>query len=314
MPRTSIPVEGMLGSLSLNREVEFMVQMLGWSESQIVSAVLSAHPELKSDQQSLINHIRVCRSRYRTDQKENAEVSALIGGGTVTSLDKIADKKLVRFACGIDHIDMLWGFSEDGKIKGFPRGQISLIAGSPGVGKTRAMIAVCGKISAPDYRPALKALYWQNEFALEQFKTVSKSQIKSGARFRCGDIRSLKEQLKVVDKEKPDLVVVDSIQMLEEAKNKTGMERCIAAYKAAAVEHNIHVVLVGQLNKREQVAGSRVLEHLVDSVFTAVRDRDTGGFAIRCTKNRWGMSGIQGCFKHTATGIEPVGDITQSED
>lgn len=313
MSRPSIQTHGFLGSLSLNREIEFFVQMLGYSEEQILRVLEVAHPDMKRDS-SLVNHIRVIRSRFRTEKKEGLEVSNLIGGGTVTSLDNVKDVELIRFASGINHIDLLWGFSDDMKSKGFPRGQVSLLAGSPGIGKTRTMIAVCGKMTDPQNNNGLKALYWQNEFALEQFKVVSKGQIKESARFRCGDIRVLKVQLEELEKEKPDLVIVDSIQMLEEAKNKLGMERCIAAYKSAAVENNCHIIFVGQLNKKEQVAGSRVLEHLVDAVFTAVKDRDTGGFAIRCTKNRWGMSGIQASFKHKQSGIEPTGEITQSEE
>ena len=313
MPRKSIQTEGFLGSLSLNREIEFMVQMLGWDEPQIVGALCLAHPELENDS-NLVNHVRVVRSRFRSDKKENEELNKMLGKGTVTSLDEVKDMRLSRFECGISQIDLLWGFSDDMKSKGFPRGQISLIAGSPGVGKTRTMIAVCGALSDPNSEKKLSAMYWQNEMALEQFKTVSKGKIKSSARFMCGDMRSIKEQIAEVEKAKPDLVVVDSLQMLEEAKNKMGMERCIAAYKAVAVDKNIHVVFVGQLNKREQVAGSRVLEHLVDATFTAVRDRGTGGFAIRCTKNRWGMSGVQASFIHTSKGIEAVGDITQSEE
>lgn len=313
MPRKHINTEGFLGTISLNREIEFMVHMLGWTEEQIVGSLCLVHPELKGDP-STVNHVRVVRSRFRTDKKEVEEMSKLLGQGTVTSLDKIKDKRLLRFCSGIGHIDTLWGFDEGSKSIGFPRGQISLIAGSPGVGKTRTMIAVCGSMTNPENDNGLSALYWQNEMALEQFKTISKNQIKPNSRFHCGDIRSLKAQLEEVEKADPDLVVVDSLQMLDEAKNKTGMERCIAAYKSLAVDKNLHVVFVGQLNKKEQVAGSRVLEHLVDATFTAVRDRETGGFAICCTKNRWGMSGVQGSFRHTSKGIEPVGDITLSED
>ena len=112
----------MLGEVSLNREIEFMIQMLGWSEEQIASALVAAHPKL-SGETSLTNQIRVCRSRFRADRQEGVEVSKLIGSGTVASLDSIKDKRLIRFASGIEHIDTLWGFSDDMKSKGFPRGQ-----------------------------------------------------------------------------------------------------------------------------------------------------------------------------------------------
>jgi len=312
MGRKALATTGSLGALSLSKEIELMIQLLSWTDEQIYAALKMRHGEL--DRETTVSHIRVLRSRFRTEAKENADMEGIAGKGTVTSLDDISDKKLVRFPCGINHIDMLWGFSDDLTSKGFPRGQVSLLGGSPGVGKTRAMIAVCGSLTEPKKGKTLSALYWQNEFALEQFKTVAKGKIKKDAAFRCGDIRSLKGQLDELSANNADLVIVDSVQMLDEAKNRNGLERCIASYKTAAIQYNCHVVLVTQLNKKDQISGSRIVEHLVDSVFLAVRDRDTGGFAIRCTKNRWGMSGVQAMFRHNSTGIEPFGEIELSEE
>jgi predicted ATP-dependent serine protease len=312
MGRKALGTEGCLGSLSLSKEIELMIQLLSWTDDQIFNALKIRHGELPKE--ATIAHIRVIRSKFRAESKEQSVMEGVAGKGTVTSLDDITDKKLVRFPCGINHVDMLWGFSEDLTSKGFPRGQISLLGGSPGVGKTRAMIAVCGSLTDPKKDKGFSALYWQNEFALEQFKTVAKGKIKKDAEFRCGDIHSLKGQLDELSANNADLVIVDSVQMLDEAKNRNGLERCIAAYKTAAIQHNCHVVLVTQLNKKDQISGSRIVEHLVDSVFLAVKDRDTGGFAIRCTKNRWGMSGVQGMFRHNSTGIEPFGEIEISEE
>lgn len=311
MGRKTIPTLGIFGKLTINRQIEFMIQFLGWNDNQIIDAICLTNEGLNNKRDELLNHIRVAKYNIRSgDQRRNQQLNT----GTVTSLDLVCCREIERFTSGIDHIDMLWGFSEDMSSKGFSRGQISLFAGSPGVGKTRTMISVCGKITDPSLEKKTNALYWQNEFALEQFKTVSKGKIKDNATFRCGDISSLAMQIEIIDKEKPDLVIVDSIQMLNEAKNRTGIERCISAYKLCAINNNIHIVLIGQLNKKDQVSGSRSIEHLVDSVYKAVIDRSSGGFSIICTKNRWGMSGIQCSFIHTVDGIEPFGDITKVEE
>ena len=312
MGRKTIPTHGIFGKLTVNRQIEFMIHFLGWNDTQIINAICSTNEGMADKKDELINHIRVAKFNIRST--ENILMNKEQPVGTVTSLDLVQSREIGRFTSGIDNIDMLWGFSEDMSSKGFPRGQVRLLAGSPGVGKTRTMISVCGKITDPSFEKKINVLYWQNEFALEQFKTVSKGKIKENATFRCGDISSLAVQLEIIDKEKPDLVVVDSIQMLNEAKSRTGIERCMAAYKICAINNNLHIVLIGQLNKKEQVSGSRSTEHLVDSVYKAVVDRSSGGFSIICTKNRWGMSGIQCSFVHNADGVEPFGDIIKVEE
>lgn len=313
MPRKSIQTDGFLGKLSLNREIEFIVQMLGWGEKEILAAVRAAHPDLQ-DEEAIINHIRVARSRFRTEKKEIEEMTKAVGKGVVSSLDEVTDIPIKRFQSGMKNLDLLWGFSDEEDHIGFPRGQVSLLSGAAGVGKSRMMIALCGAMTDPDVENGLTALYWQNEFALSQFKVVVNNRIKEGARFKCGDIRSLKEQIAEASAVKPDLVIVDSIQMLEEARSKAGLERCIAAYKSAAYDNGYHVVFIGQLNKKGQAAGSEIFRHLVDATFMAVKDKATGGFKVYSTKNRWGVSGIECLFRHTKEGVDSIGDVTISEE
>lgn len=311
MGRKRIQTEGELGSLSMQGEIEMMVQILNWTDEQIFDSLKTRHGEM--DRDKTIARIRIIRHNYRQEVKEKQALEASVGTGSLTDLDSIKDKKLERFDCGIDNIDLLWGFSEDKKSKGFPRGQVSLLGGSPGVGKTRLMISVCGSLTDPSGTDG-SAVYWQNEFALEQFKSVAKGKIKKDANFMCGDIRSIKKQMDEMGKVEADLVVIDSIQMLDEVRNKNGVDRCIAAYKRYAMDKNCHVVVITQLNKKDQISGSRAVEHLVDSVFLAVRDREIGGFSICCTKNRWGMSGIKASFHHNASTVAPFGDIQYMEE
>lgn len=313
MPRKSIQTDGFLGKLSLNREIEFFVQMLGWGEKEILTAVKAAHPDIKDDE-AVTNHIRVARSRFRTEKKDIEEMNKAVGKGEVSSLDAVTDIPISRFQSGMKNIDLLWGFSEEEDKVGFPRGQVSLLSGAAGVGKSRMMIALCGVMTDPDVDNGLTALYWQNEFALPQFKTMTNSRIKENSRFKCGDIRSLKEQIAEASAIKPDLVIVDSIQMLEEANSKAGLERCISAYKCAAYDHGFHVLFIGQLNKKGQASGSEIFRHLVDATFMAVKDKASGGFKVFSTKNRWGVSGLECLFRHSKEGVDPIGEVTISEE
>lgn len=309
MGRKPIATEGILGSLSMNKEIEMMVQILGWTDDEILKSIQLKHPKANAD--DTLNHIRVSRSKFRKEKEENASLSGILGNGGISAFGAITAKKVERFVCGINNIDLLWGYGDEGKDIGFPRGQVSLLGGSPGVGKTRAMIAVCGALTDPTSESPKKAIYWQNEFDLGFFKTMAEGKIHKevGDNFHLGNYRSLQMQLDKMSLYKPDLVVVDSYQMIDEAKGKNGVSRCLGAYKNYASENGCHVVLIGQLNKKNQIAGTRELEHLVDSTFRAFRDKSTGGFVIDCEKNRWGKSNIRGYFRHIKSGIEPFGKI-----
>ncbi len=195
-----------------------------------------------------------------------------------------------------------------------PRGQVSLVAGSPGVGKTRLMTSICGHMTHPINDNGFTALYFQNEFALAQFKQLNKNTIAPESRFLCGDLVHMQDQVDFIKAQEitPDLVIVDSVQMLAEAKSKSGIERCIAFYKQVAMELDIHVCFIGQLNKAGEVAGSRSVEHLVDQVFTVRHMFLPGQFGVTVTKNRWGESGISARFEHTPEGVVCISEGRKS--
>ena len=312
MARTKGTVEGIVGKVSLGRQVEFFVQLFGWDEERIVTALAAVDPTISDPERlgNLRNLIRVTRSKFKSETQENDMIDGIVGKGEMIGFDDIKAQPVDRISCGITQIDELFGYSEDFKRWGFPRGQVSLIAGSPGVGKTRLMVAVCGSMTEPGTKRKSNAVYFQNEFALSQFKVMSSQVIREGSRFVCGDLHRLRDQLEWIEGQKtcPDLVVVDSIQMLAEAKNRSGIERCIAAYKCAAMDRGFHVCFIGQLNKQGEVAGSRSVEHLVDQVFTAKTAFLPNQFSLHVTKNRWGRSGISARFEHHGFGVRCVSE------
>lgn len=318
MARSKGSVEGIIGKVPLGRQIDYFIQLFGWSEDEIVS-VLQGRDDSYSDPEklkNLRNLIRVAKSKFKTEVQENDMVDSIVGKGEMIDFDSIKAQPVDRIPCSIRQIDELFGYSEDFKRWGMPRGQVSLIAGSPGVGKTRLMVAVCGAMTDPNNKNGNNAVYFQNEFALSQFKVMSNRVIKEGSRFICGDLHRLKDQLEWIDarENRPDLVVVDSIQMLAEASSRSGIERCIAAYKSAAMEKGFHVCFIGQLNKQGEVAGSRSVEHLVDQVFTARSAFLPNQFTIQVTKNRWGRSGIAARFEHNAFGLSCVSEGINPEE
>jgi len=315
MARTKGTVEGIIGTVSTARQVEFMLQLFGWGEDKIVNTIVANDPNISNNEekiQNLRNLIRVTKSKFQSETKEHDMMDSMVGRGEMVGFDDITARPVDRVSCGIRQIDELFGFSEEFDRWGFPRGQVSLIAGSPGVGKTRLMVAVCGSMTDPDRQGELlpNAVYFQNEFALSQFKVMSSRVIKEGSRFICGDLHRLKDQLDWISNQKvcPDLVIVDSIQMIAEAKSRSGIERSIASYKSCAMELGFHICFIGQLNKQGEVAGSRSVEHLVDQVFTARTAFLPNQFSIHCSKNRWGRSGISARFEHSSFGVSCISE------
>jgi SpoVK/Ycf46/Vps4 family AAA+-type ATPase len=175
MARTKGTVEGIAGKVSLGRQVEFFVQLFGWDEERIVAALTAVDPEISDPERvrNLRNLIRVTRSKFKSDTQESDMVDGIVGKGEMIGFDEIKAQPVDRISCGIVQIDELFGYSEEFKRWGFPRGQVSLIAGSPGVGKTRLMVAVCGSMTEPGTKRKSNAVYFQNEFALSQFKALS---------------------------------------------------------------------------------------------------------------------------------------------
>ncbi|MAG24746.1 hypothetical protein CMI47_04115 [Candidatus Pacearchaeota archaeon] len=331
--RKAKDVGAVVASLSTTKKIEFFIQMFGWSEQQILQSIGHENPTIIEDDhirnmfggedcefdpnalRKMIALIRVSKSKYSQGKTEQIIIDDIVGKGEVVCFDDIEADPVRRVTSGLRQIDELYGYSSDYDAWGMPRGQVGLMAGSPGVGKTRLMTSICGHMTHPENQDGFSALYFQNEFALSQFKQLNKNTIVPESRFLCGDLVHMQDQvdfLKSQD-EVPDLVVIDSVQMLAEAKSKSGIERCIAFYKQVAMELDIHVCFIGQLNKAGEVAGSRSVEHLVDQVFTVRHMFLPGQFGVNVTKNRWGESGISARFEHTPEGVICVSEGRKNE-
>ena len=316
-------VKAEVASMSTSKKIEFFIQMFGWNEEQILQSIAHENPTIIEDDhmrirfggvscqfdpealRKMVALIRVAKSKFSQGKSEQLVIDTIVGRGEVVCFDDIEADPVRRVTSGLRQIDELFGYSDDYDAWGMPRGQVSLMAGSPGVGKTRLMTSICGHMTHPNNDDGFMALYFQNEFALAQFKQLNKNVIVPESRFLCGDLVHLQDQVDFIktQDECPDLVVVDSVQMLAEAKSKSGIERCIAFYKQVAMELDIHITFIGQLNKAGEVAGSRSVEHLVDQVFTVRHMFLPGQFGVNVTKNRWGESGIAARFEHTAEGV-----------
>jgi DNA repair protein RadA/Sms len=194
---------------------------------------------------------------------------------------------------------------------GLVPGSVVLLAGEPGVGKSTLLLEVAQQWAATETGPAL---YISGEESTGQ------------VRLRAERIGALHEQLYLaaetdlaallgqLDLVKPSLLVVDSVQTVTAPGadgvpgGVTQVRAVTAALVAVAKERGVSVVLVGHVTKDGNVAGPRVLEHLVDVVLHFEGDKHASLRMVRGLKNRFGAADEVGCFEMHEGGIASLPD------
>lgn len=218
-------------------------------------------------------------------------------------ITKIGAQATKTVRTGIGELDRVLG-------TGIVPGSVVLMAGEPGVGKSTLLLEVASR--------------WAQLGRTVLYATAEESagQVRSRAE-RTG---ALQESLYLaaesnldavfghVDKLKPSLIIVDSVQTMhavgvEGVSGGVAQSRAVtAALTSLAKSTGIPVLLVGHVTKDGNVAGPRVLEHLVDVVLNFEGDRQSSLRMLRGIKNRFGATDEVGCFEQTAGGIREVAD------
>ena len=205
-----------------------------------------------------------------------------------------------RFHTGFEELDRVLG-------GGVVRGSLVLVGGDPGIGKSTLLLQVCKNIS--DNKKDV--LYISGEESLKQIKMRAKriGDITENLSFLCEtNLNIIKE---TVLSEKPD-VVIDSIQTMfnEEVASAPGsvsqVRESTNLLMQVAKENNIAIFIVGHVTKEGQVAGPRVLEHMVDTVLYFEGDRFASYRILRAVKNRFGSTNEIGVFEMQQEGLIEV--------
>jgi len=238
-------------------------------------------------------------------KKKSIGVSKLGVDMKAYTLNEIQETTIERITTGFKYLDIIYGKSEKGReVKfGLPLGMISLWAGAPGVGKTRISTDISITVSNQGY----KVLLFQNEVTMSQYKGWVKKEVKNKDKFLICSCSTLKDQLTVIEREKPDLVICDSVNMIEGYDNPKEIRVIMEDYKLLAQRINCHVIFIGHLNKENKVKGNNDLEYLIDiSCKLYNHDNIRGMFVFEIGKCRGGISGGFAVFKHVENGIEYV--------
>ncbi|WP_196604991.1 DNA repair protein RadA [Pectinatus haikarae] len=219
-------------------------------------------------------------------------------------LSDISLAKMPRFSTGSSELDRVLG-------GGIIPGSLVLVVGDPGVGKSSLNLQVCSCVSK-----SKKVLYITGEESLQQI------------RMRAERINALSDTMKVlsetdmerigihVDAEKPELLIVDSIQTIfrpdvQSAPGSVSQVReCAVELLRIAKSRGIAVFIIGHVTKDGTLAGPRVLEHIVDTVLYFEGERNAQYRILRAIKNRFGSTNELGLFEMRDTGLKDVPDAS----
>jgi len=190
---------------------------------------------------------------------------------------------------------------------GIVKGSVILLAGDPGVGKSTLLLKIVQETES-------KSIYISAEESQEQIKLRAKRIYKNIKNNNLLILSSTNTDVATftIAKEKPSLVIIDSIQTME-SENVSGLSGSVPQVRYAASQFikiaktlNISIIIVGHVTKEGMVAGPMVLSHMVDTVLFLEGEKFTKTRILRSFKNRFGSVDEVGVFTMEEAGIEQI--------
>ena len=191
---------------------------------------------------------------------------------------------------------------------GIVPGSLVLVGGDPGIGKSTLLLQVCRNLAEKQ----VSVLYISGEESLRQIKLRANriGQFTDKMQLLCET--NLEVIREVIERRKPDVVVIDSIQTMfhEDVSSAPGsvsqVRESTNILMQIAKGMGVSIFIVGHVTKEGNVAGPRVLEHMVDTVLYFEGDRHASYRILRAVKNRFGSTNEIGVFEMCNTGLEEV--------
>ncbi len=211
----------------------------------------------------------------------------------------------IRFSTGMGELDRVLG-------GGAVAGSLVLVGGAPGIGKSTLLLQICNSLCM-----GRSVLYISGEESERQLKMravrlgVAPENLFILSETRLSDILEAAEEIK------PDILIVDSIQTLYNEENESSpgsvsqVKDCTMAMMQLSKSQGITVFVVGHINKDGNIAGPKVLEHMVDCVLYFEGDPNTSYRLLRAAKNRFGSTNEIGVFEMLDRGLVEVPNPSQ---
>ncbi|MBR2893284.1 MAG: DNA repair protein RadA [Clostridia bacterium] len=216
------------------------------------------------------------------------------------ALSDIQPDNELRYKTGMSELDRVLG-------GGIVKGSLVLLSGDPGIGKSTILLQICQALGRK-----LKILYVSGEESYSQIKLrADRLKVKTENLFvLCEtDVQAVCEHIRSSE---PDLVIIDSIQTMNftELNSSPGcvtqVRECSNLFMRTAKSLSIPVIMVGHVNKDGNIAGPKVLEHIVDAVLYFEGERNLSFRILRAVKNRFGSTNEIGVFEMFDSGLKEV--------
>ncbi len=224
------------------------------------------------------------------------------GGPEPVLLKDVEDKQSIRLKTNIGEFDRILG-------GGVVRGAVSLLGGDPGIGKSTISLQISHQLA----KSGLKILYVSGEESVQQTKMrgerLGAMQSDSIYIVNQTDLSLVIEYLKKI---KPDVVIIDSIQVIyspdiSSSPGSVGQVReCANILTQFAKANGISMFIIGHVTKEGTIAGPRVLEHIVDTVLYFEGESHSSYRILRAVKNRFGSTNEIGVFQMGEEGLSEV--------
>lgn len=233
--------------------------------------------------------------------KSTASKTKQVSEAKVKKLVDIDTSEESRLSTDIRELDRVLG-------GGIVSGSLVLVGGDPGIGKSTLLLQVCQNLSKKN----VKVLYISGEESLQQIKMRSQrmGEFYDSLALLCETNLDIIQD--VIRKEKPQVVIIDSIQTMynENVGSAPGsvsqVRESTGVLMQIAKGMNISIFIVGHVTKEGTVAGPRVLEHMVDTVLYFEGDRHAAYRILRGVKNRFGSTNEIGVFEMQNEGLREV--------
>lgn len=212
----------------------------------------------------------------------------------------------IRFPTGLDELDRVLG-------GGAVQGSLVLIGGAPGIGKSTLMLQICDQLCK-----SAKVLYVSGEESERQLKLRAD-------RLGVGELglylfaeNNLERIITAVEETAPQILIVDSIQTMYHGDQTSSpgsisqVKECTMALMQLAKGQGITIFVIGHVNKEGNLAGPKVLEHMVDCVLYFEGDRHMSYRILRAAKNRYGATNEIGVFEMDDAGLREVPNPSQA--
>ena len=211
----------------------------------------------------------------------------------------------IRFFTGMGELDRVLG-------GGAVAGSLVLVGGAPGIGKSTLLLQICDQLCKQR-----RVLYISGEESERQLKLRAQRLGVQPQELLILSETQLSDILQVVDDVKPDILIVDSIQTMFNDENESTpgsvsqVKDCTMALMQLSKQQGITVFVVGHINKDGNIAGPKVLEHMVDCVLYFEGDPNSSYRLLRAAKNRFGSTNEIGVFEMGDRGLCEVPNPSQ---